>query len=155
MSRIARTIVKVLHDTLGEGTFSLHEPSFAENEHLYLQDCISSTYVSSVGAYVDRIEKDLAHYPDRRAVAVVNGTAALQIALQLRAFVRMMRLSHLPTFVATANAACYLSAFPHFVDCDANRSVLTLKHCATGWNRSLNQLAIVTATKTLGGAYVL
>ena len=81
MSRIARTIVKVLHDTLGEGTFSLHEPSFAENEHLYLQDCISSTYVSSVGAYVDRIEKDLAHYTGaRRAVAVVNGTAALQIA---------------------------------------------------------------------------
>ena len=122
MSRIARTIVKVLHDTLGEGTFSLHEPSFAENEHLYLQDCISSTYVSSVGAYVDRIEKDLAHYTGaRRAVAVVNGTAALQIALQL-AGVRENDEVITPalTFVATANAACYLSAFPHFVDCDAN-----------------------------------
>ena len=81
---IADSIIHALRNALGEGNFQLHEPRFAGNEQHYVQQCIASTYVSSVGAYVDRFEKDLAAYTgSRRAVAVVNGTAALQVALQL------------------------------------------------------------------------
>jgi perosamine synthetase len=60
LSRVAGSIVSALRDTLGEGNFSLHEPRFAGNEQRYVQDCIESTYVSSVGAYVERFESELA-----------------------------------------------------------------------------------------------
>jgi aminotransferase in exopolysaccharide biosynthesis len=85
----------------------------------YVRDCIASTFVSSVGAYVSRFEEELARLTGaKRAVAVVNGTAALQVALRLAGVkagdeVLMPSLS----FVATANAARYLGAIPHFVDC--------------------------------------
>ena len=96
----------------------LHEPRFTGNEQRYVQECIASTYVSSVGAYVERFEKELADYTGaRRTVAVVNGTAALQVALQL-AGVQANDEVIVPalTFVATANAVHYLGAIPHFVD---------------------------------------
>ncbi len=98
----------------------LHEPRFAGNEQRYVQECIRSTYVSSVGAYVDRFERELAAYTGaRRAVAVVNGTAALQVALQLVG-VQANDEVIVPalTFAATANAVHYLGAIPHFADSD-------------------------------------
>jgi len=103
---------------LGEGNFPLHEPRFTGNEQHYVQECIASTYVSSVGAYVDRFESELAAYTGaRRAVAVVNGTAALQVALQLGG-VKENDEVIIPalTFVATANAVQHLGAVPHFAD---------------------------------------
>ncbi|MDC1036192.1 LegC family aminotransferase [Alphaproteobacteria bacterium] len=115
---VADPIVTALRSVLGEGNFQLHEPRFAGNEQRYVQDCIASTYVSSVGAYVDRFEQELAAYTGaRRAVAVVNGTAALQVALQL-AGVQANDEVIVPTltFVATANAVQYLGAIPHFAD---------------------------------------
>ena len=115
---VADSIIRALRNVLGEGNFLLHEPRFAGNERRYVEDCIDSTYVSSVGAYVDRFEKNLAAYTGaRRAVAVVNGTAALQIALQL-AGVKAKDEVLVPTltFVATANSVNYLGAIPHFVD---------------------------------------
>jgi perosamine synthetase len=115
---IADSIIHALRNALGEGNFPLHEPSFAGNEQRYVQKCIASTYVSSVGSSVDRFEKDLADYTGvRRAVAVVNGTAALQVALQLAGVLSKDEVI-VPalTFVATANAAHYLGAIPHFVD---------------------------------------
>lgn len=96
----------------------LHEPRFDGNEQHYVQECIRSTYVSSVGAYVDRFERELAAYTGaRRAVAVVNGTAALQVALQLVG-VQANDEVIVPalTFAATANAVHYLGAIPHFAD---------------------------------------
>jgi perosamine synthetase len=114
----ADSIIAAWRSVLGEGNFALHEPRFAGNEQRYVQECIASTYVSSVGTYVDRFEKELAAYTGaRRAVAVVNGTAALQVALQL-AGVQVSDEVIVPalTFVATANAAHYLGAIPHFVD---------------------------------------
>ena len=90
------------------------------NEQRYVQDSIASTYVSSVGAFVDQFERELAAYTGaRRAVAVVNGTAALQVALKL-AGVQANDEVILPalTFVATANAVGYLGAVPHFADSD-------------------------------------
>lgn len=118
MSILADSIVSALHSALGEGNFPLHEPRFAGNEQRYVRDCIASTYVSSVGSFVERFEKELAAYTGaRRAVAVVNGTAALQVALQL-AGVQANDEVIVPalTFVATANAVQYLGAVPHFAD---------------------------------------
>lgn len=96
----------------------LHEPSFTGNEWLYLKECLDSTFVSSVGKFVDRFEADLAAFTGAKyAVAVVNGTAALHIALKL-AGVKADDEVLVPalTFVATANAVTYCGAVPHFVD---------------------------------------
>lgn len=117
----------------------LHEPLFRGNEQKYVKECISSSYVSSVGKFVDRFEKELADYAGaRRAIAVVNGTAALQLALKL-AGVKEGDEVLLPalTFVATANAIHYLGATAHFVDSEEQTLGLDaialrswLKHCA-------------------------
>ncbi|WP_203245953.1 LegC family aminotransferase [Sporosarcina beigongshangi] len=96
----------------------LHEPTFNETEIDYVTDCVKSGWVSSVGKYVDRFEQELAEFTGvQRTVAVVNGTAALQIALKI-AGVQQDDEVFMPslTFVATANAASYLQAVPHFVD---------------------------------------
>lgn len=96
----------------------LHEPTFDDTEIDYVTDCVKSGWVSSVGKYVDRFEKELAEFTGvKRAVAVVNGTAALHIALKV-AGVQAHDEVFMPslTFVATANAASYLQAIPHFVD---------------------------------------
>lgn len=102
----------------GEGPHALHEPVFTGNEWYYLKECLDSTYVSSVGEFVDRFESMLAEYTGaRRAVAVVNGTAALHIALRL-AGVKEGDEVICPsfTFVATANAVSYCGGTPHFAD---------------------------------------
>jgi len=115
---IADSIINALRSALGEGNFALHEPRFTGNEQRYVQECIASTYVSSVGVYVDRFEKELAAYTGaRRAIAVVNGTAALQVALRLSG-VQANDEVIVPalTFVATTNAVHYLGALPHFAD---------------------------------------
>lgn len=102
----------------GKDVVPLHEPTFDEKEIEYVTECIKTGWVSSVGSYVTRFEEELAKFVGaKRAVAVVNGTAALHIALKIVGVqendeVLMPSL----TFVATANAASYLGAIPHFVD---------------------------------------
>lgn len=102
----------------GKEFVPLHEPTFNEQEVEYVTDCIETGWVSSVGAYVTRFEEDLAKFVGvKRAVAVVNGTASLHIALkavgvEAQDEVLMPSL----TFIATANAVSYLQAVPHFVD---------------------------------------
>ena len=98
----------------------LHEPKFVGNEKKYLNECIDSTFVSSVGAFVDRFEKEFAKYVGSRyAVAVVNGTAALHIALLLADVQEGDEVLTQPlTFVATCNAISYCGAKPVFVDVD-------------------------------------
>jgi perosamine synthetase len=97
---------------------ALHEPSLKGNEWAYLKDCIDSTYVSYVGQYVDKFEAMLADFTGvKKAVAVVNGTAALHIALKLAGVEPEDEvLTPALTFVATANAVSYCGAIPHFVD---------------------------------------
>jgi len=117
-SPLVGQVVQAIRDVVGEGNVALHEPRFGGNEWAYLKDCLDSTFVSSVGRYVDRFEADLAIYTGaRHAVAVVNGTAALHVALQL-AGVQAEDEVLIPalTFVATANAVAYCGAIPHFVD---------------------------------------
>ena len=115
---IAEQVITALRTVVGEGSVALHEPSFRGNEWLYLKECLDSSFVSSVGKFVDRFESDLAAYTGAKyAVAVVNGTAALHIALKL-AGVRADDEVLIPalTFVATANAVSYCGAVPHLVD---------------------------------------
>ena len=118
---IAQEVVRAIADVVGTGPVTLHEPRFRGNEWLYLKECLDSTFVSSVGKFVDRFEDELAAYTGaKRAVAVVNGTAALHVALRL-AGVEPGDEVLLPalTFIATANAVAYCNATPHFVDSEA------------------------------------
>jgi len=115
---IADQIVGAISTVVGVGPVALHEPTFTGNEWKYLKECLDSTFVSSVGEFVDRFERDLAGYTSSKyAIAVVNGTAALHISLLL-AGVKPLDEVLVPalTFVATANAVAYCGAMPHFVD---------------------------------------
>lgn len=98
----------------------LHAPVFAGHERDYVTDTIESTFVSSVGAFVDRFERDMAAYTcSPRAVATVNGTAALHISLKLAGVLPGELVVTQPlTFVATCNAIAYCSAEPLFIDVD-------------------------------------
>jgi perosamine synthetase len=98
--------------------YGLHEPTFEGNDRAYAKECLDTGWVSSAGKFVDRFERRLAEYTgSRRAVAVVNGTAALHVGLQLAGVgpgdeVIVPAL----TFVATANAVTYCGGIPHFAD---------------------------------------
>ncbi len=98
----------------------LHAPVFIGNEKKYLNDCIDTTFVSYVGKYVTQFEEMNAKYTGAKyAVAVVNGTAALQIALQIAGVNYGDEVITQPlTFVATANAISHCGAKPVFVDVD-------------------------------------
>jgi len=111
-------VVTAIRSVVGAGPVALHEPRFTGNEWLYLKECLDSTFVSSVGKFVDRFEHDLAKFTGAKyAIAVVNGTAALHIALKL-AGVQAGDEVLVPalTFIATTNAVIYCNATPHFVD---------------------------------------
>ena len=98
----------------------LHVPTFIGNEEKYVNNTIKSTFVSSVGKYVDKFELDLSSFlKAKRSVAVVNGTSALQIALKLAGVKENDEvITQSLTFVATANAIKYNNAHPVFVDVD-------------------------------------
>lgn len=123
-SNLPYQISNILSDVCGASAAPLHKPTFSGNEWEYTKDCIETTFVSSVGKYVDRFENDLESFTGaRKAVAVVNGTSALHIALIL-AGVRQKDEVLIPalTFVATANAVKYCGAIPHLID--SNESTL-------------------------------
>lgn len=86
-------IVDFIKQTFNTNEFiPLHEPKFIGNEKKYLNDCIDSSFVSSVGKYVDEFEKKIATYiGSKYAVATVNGTAALHISLILADVKKMMK----------------------------------------------------------------
>ena len=115
---LANQVTEAIRSVVGSGPKALHEPTFSGNEWDYLKECLDSTFVSSVGKFVDRFEHDLAQYTGANfAVATVNGTAALHIALKLAGVIQDDEvLIPALTFVATANAVTYCNATPHFVD---------------------------------------
>jgi len=98
----------------------LHAPQFRGNEKEYLLDTIDSTFVSSVGAYVDQFEERVAQFTGAKyAIAIVNGTSALHIALKLAGVEPNTGvITQSLTFVATSNAIRYCQADPVFVDVD-------------------------------------
>jgi perosamine synthetase len=103
-----------------EGFIPLHAPVFKGNEKKYLNECIDSTFVSSVGKFVDRFEEMMAEFTGaKKAIVCVNGTNALQLALQLVGVEREDEvLTQSLTFIATANAVSYCGANPVFLDVD-------------------------------------
>ena len=103
-----------------EGFVPLHEPRFIGNEKKYLLDAIDSTFVSSVGAYVDKFEEMMCEVTGSKyAVALVNGTNALHLSLLLAGVEKEDEvLTQSLTFIATANAIAYCNATPNFVDVD-------------------------------------
>lgn len=103
-----------------EGVIPLCVPEIRGNEAAYVKDCIDTGWVSSVGSYVTRFEHDVAAFVDRKhGIAVVNGTAALHMALLLSGVEAddEVLVSTL-TFIAPANAIRYIGAHPVFIDCE-------------------------------------
>ena len=98
----------------------LHEPKFIGNEKKYLNNCIDSTFVSSVGKYVDKFEKKIAKYTGAKyVVATTNGTSALHISLILAGVGQDDEVITQPlNFVASCNAISYCKAKPIFIDVD-------------------------------------
>ncbi len=125
----------------------LHAPVFIGREKEYLNDCIDSTFVSYKGKYVTKFEKITAEFIGAKyAVAVVNGTAALQIALQIAGVKPGDEVITQPlTFVATANAIIHCGAKPVFVDVDLDTMGMSPEKLNdwlsknTKYNQSTNQ----------------
>lgn len=112
-----------------EAFIPLHVPHFGGNEKQYLIDTIDTTFVSSVGAFVDRFEEMMAGITNtKKAVAVVNGTAGIQVALKLSGVKSNDEvITQALTFVATVNAIAYNNAHPIFVDVDLDTMGLSPK----------------------------
>jgi perosamine synthetase len=98
----------------------LHVPKFIGNEKKYLMECIDTTFVSSVGAFVDRFEGLILDITStKKAIAVVNGTSGIEVALRLVGVKKDDEvITQALTFVATANAITYNNAHPVFLDVD-------------------------------------
>ena len=109
-----RKVIDGIQAVVGKGPVGLHEPYFAGNEWAYLKECLDSTFVSSVGPFVDRFESALKAYTGAgHAVAVVNGTAALHLALRLVGVEPGDEvLTPALSFIATANAISYCEGIP-------------------------------------------
>lgn len=114
-------VVKYIREQFGTNdVIPLHRPIFIGNEKKYLEECIDSTFVSSVGKFVDRFENMVVEYTNtKKAVVCVNGTEALHMALMLCGVKRNDEVITQPlTFIATANAISYVGAKPVFIDVD-------------------------------------
>jgi perosamine synthetase len=134
----SRDFLEAMRSVVGEGArVGLHEPDISDLEHDYVKQCLDSTFVSSVGPFVTRFEDEIAAFTGAKAaIAVSNGTSALQVALVLAGVqpgdeVLVPALS----FVATANAVSHTGASPYFVDSEANScgmSVLAVREVLAG-----------------------
>ena len=114
-------IISFIRDIYGNMDFTpLSVPVFIGNEKKYLNECIDTTFVSSVGKFVDRFENDMANYTGaKKAVVCVSGTNALHMALMLVGVERDDEvLTQALTFIATCNAISYIGAHPVFLDVD-------------------------------------
>ena len=114
-------VVEFIHELYDNSEFvPLSVPKFIGNEKKYLEECIDTTFVSSVGKFVDRLEEEMARYTGaKKAVVCVSGTNALHMSLLLVGVERNDEvLTQALTFVATCNALSYIGARPVFIDVD-------------------------------------
>jgi len=151
-----KDFVEFVKEIYGTNDFiPMHEPRFLGNEKKYVADTIDSTFVSSVGAYVDRFEEGIKNFTgSKHAIATVNGTAALHVALKLAKVSSGDEVvTQSLTFVATCNAIRYCGAEPVFVDVELDTLGLSAKslqhfidincevrndgHC---WNKITNKI---------------
>ena len=152
--RIAR-FIKSLYPK--QNLVELHTPFFYGNEKKYLLECINSTFVSSIGKYVDRIEEDISEYTGAKyAVATMNGTAALHIALLLAGVKHGDEVITQPlTFIATANAISYCGAKPIFLEVDRDTLGLSperLEHFLknhTKWDSKTSKFLNISTSKPI------
>lgn len=127
-------VVDFIHEMYGNSEFvPLSVPRFIGNEKEYLNECIDTTFVSSVGKFVDRFEEEMAHYTGaKKAVVCVSGTNALHMSLLLVGVERDDEvLTQALTFVATCNALSYIGAHPVFIDVDRETMGLSPKAVRT------------------------
>ena len=120
MSNFSKTIEFIKSQFYTKKSVQLHEPVFRGNEKKYISECIDSTYVSSIGPFVNKFESLMNEITQtKNTTAVVNGTAALQVALKLVGVKNNDEvITQALTFVATANAIAYNNAYPVFLDVD-------------------------------------
>ena len=133
------------------GSIPLHEPKFIGNEKKYLNECIDSTFVSSIGKFVDEFEQQISRYTGTKfAIATSNGTSALHIALLIANVENNNEVITQPlTFVATCNAINYCGAQPIFIDVDKDTmglSPLALKEFLENNTSISNQQCINNKT---------
>ncbi|MCL9775528.1 LegC family aminotransferase [Vibrio methylphosphonaticus] len=141
----ATSIVEFVRDTYKTDEFiPLHAPTFNGNEKAYVMETIESTFVSSVGKFVDDFERRVEAYTGApKAVATVNGTAALHAALYMADVQRGdLVITQALTFVATCNALYHMGAEPIFVDA----SPVSLGLCPKAVDTFLSEYAEVTET---------
>ena len=115
------SVIKFIKSIFKDDNFiPLHEPKFVGNEKKYLNECIDSTFVSSVGKFVNEFEKRITNYTGTKyAIATTNGTSALHISLILAGVDKDCEvITQSLTFVATCNAISYCNAKPIFIDVD-------------------------------------
>ena len=117
---IADSFVRKARMLFDEDFIPLHRPIFEGNERQYLVDCIDSNFVSSVGEKVIQFENQVAQFTGSKfAIATVNGTAALHVAIKLSGVEPGDEvISQAVTFIATCNAISYAGAKPLFIDVD-------------------------------------
>ncbi len=123
-------IVKYIREIYKTSDFiPLHVPTFQGNEKKYLNECIDSTFVSSVGKFVDLFEEKIQEYTGaKKAIVCVNGTNALHICLELVGVKEDDEVITQPlTFIATTNAITYANAVPLFIDVDKDTMGLSSK----------------------------
>lgn len=132
MEKINQLITFIRDQYKTDQFIPLHEPRFRGNEKKYVIDTIDSTFVSSVGAYVDQFEQMMETVTGTsKAVAVVNGTSSLQVALRLAGVKAGEEvITQALTFIATANAIAYNQASPIFIDVDLDTMGLSAKSVA-------------------------
>jgi perosamine synthetase len=122
IDQISKDVIAFARRIFGEGFVPLHRPVFEGNERQYLVDCIDSNFVSSVGFKVSEFEKLVAEFTgSKHAIATVNGTAALHIAIELAGVKPGDEvITQALTFIATCNAISYAGAEPLFIDVDVD-----------------------------------
>ena len=140
MTKQLVSFVKDLYQT--NEFLSLHEPTFSGNEHQYVSETISSTYVSSVGKFVDDFETHIENYTGTaKAVSTVNGTAALHAALYMAGVKNNdIVITQALNFIATCNVLHHMGAEPAFVDV----STASLGLCPKALSTFLEQHAVLT-----------
>jgi perosamine synthetase len=149
---LAQHVSERIRSVTGAARVALHEPSFAGNEWSYVKDCLDTGWVSSVGSYVDRFERELAAFTGAaHAVAVSNGTSGLHVALQL-AGVEAGEEVIIPalSFVATANAVRHCGAWPHFADVDTRTLGLCVPALADHLEHLLERRGGVSVNRSSG-----
>lgn len=123
-------VIKYIHELYGTNDFvPLSVPVFIGNEKKYLEECIDTTFVSSVGKFVDRFEDMVAEYTGaKKAIVCVSGTNALHMAMMLVGVERDDEvITQALTFIATCNAISYIGAHPVFIDVDKETMGLSPK----------------------------